>query len=87
MQDLLKEKINQVKHAEGLKVIKQFIEQKSFRFLSFGIFRKTMLEYFKVIEKQDFESTASASFDQAMLMATSKVQETKQRWGKHYCYF
>ena len=75
LQDLLKEKINQVKHAEGLKVIKQFIEQKSFRFLSFGIFRKTMLEYFKVIEKQDFDQRLPHPLIKAMLMATSKVQE------------
>ena len=75
LQDPLKEKVNQIKHAEGLKAMKQFIEQKSFRFLSFGIFRKTMLEYFKVIEKQDFDQRLPHPLIKAMLMVMSKVQE------------
>ncbi|GFN39565.1 MAG: hypothetical protein YK1309IOTA_520001 [Marine Group I thaumarchaeote] len=71
----IQSKIDQVKYEKGLKVMKQFIEEKSFQFLSFAMFRKTMLEYLKVIGKQKDEKWFPHPMIKAMMMAMSLVKE------------
>lgn len=68
-------KVEQVKYDKGLKIMKQFIEEKSFQFLSFGVFRKTMLEYLKVIAKQEDEKWFPHPMIKAIMMATSSAKK------------
>lgn len=74
---LLKEKVNSIKYGQGLKIMRQFIDQKSFKFLSFSIFRKTILEYLEVISKQDDSQWFPHPLIKAMMMAMSQVKEGK----------
>jgi len=78
----IQSKIDQVKNEKGLKVMKQFIEEKSFQFLSFEMFRKTMLEYLKVIGKQEDEKWFPHPMIKAMMMAMSLAKE-KGKEGKN----
>lgn len=71
----LQDKVDQVKYEKGLKVMKQFIEENSFQFLSFGVFRKTMLEYLKVVRKQDDDQWFPHPMIKAMMMAISLAKE------------
>ena len=75
-------KVDEVRYEKGLKVMKQFIEEKSFQFLSFGLFRKTMLEYLKVIAKQEDKKWFPHPMIKAMMMAMSKAKE-KNKEGEN----
>ena len=78
----IQNKVDRVKYEKGLKVMKQFIEEKSFQFLSFGIFRKTMLEYLKVIAKQKDEKWFPHPMIKAMMMAVS-LAKTENKEGEN----
>lgn len=74
----IQSKVDQVKYDKGLKVMQQFIEQRSFQFLSFGVFRKTMLEYLKVIAKQDDDKWYPHPMIKSMMMALSLAKKEKK---------
>lgn len=76
-------KADDVMYDKGLKVMQQFIEQRSFQFLSFGIFRKTMLEYLKVIAKQEDEHWYPHPMIKAMMMAMSAVEKEEVKEGEN----
>ena len=71
----IQSKVDQVKYEKGLKVMGQFIVEKSFQFLSFGIFRKTMHKYLKIIEKHENENQFPHPMIKAMVMATSAAKK------------
>ncbi len=71
----IQSKVDQIRFDKGFKVMKQFIEEKSFEFLSFGVFRKTMLEYLKVTTKQEDEQWFPHPMIKAMMMAMSLAKE------------
>ena len=71
----LGKKIDQIKHNEGLKIMKQFIKQRSFEFLSFDIFSNTKREYLKVIEKQSPDKWYPHPVIKAMMITASKAQK------------
>ena len=78
----IEHKRDRIRFARGYEVMTQFIEQKSFQFLSFGIFRKAMREYLKVISKQKDEEWFPHPMIKAMIMALSIVQEKKKEGEK-----
>ncbi len=77
----IQSKVDQVKYEKGSKVMRQFIDEKSFQFLSFGIFRKTMHKYLKVIAKQENEKRFPHPMIKAMVMAVSAAKN-KNKEGK-----
>lgn len=78
----IQNKADEVLYDKGLKVMQQFIEQRSFQFLSFGIFRKTMLEYLKVIAKQEEEQRHPHPMIKAMMMAMSAIKKEGIKEGE-----
>ena len=77
----IQDKKDQIKFASGREVMTQFIEQKSFQFLSFGIFLKVMRDYLKVITKQKDAEWFPHPMIKAMMMSLSAAQE-KNKEGK-----
>lgn len=78
-----RKKADSVLYDKGLKVMQQFIEQRSFQFLSFGVFRKTMLEYLKVITKQDSIHWHPHPMIKAMMMAMSGLHREDYKEGEN----
>ncbi|WP_155991235.1 hypothetical protein [Candidatus Nitrosotenuis uzonensis] len=74
----IQSKVDSVKYEKGLKVMQQFIDQRSFQFLSFGVFRKTMLEYLKTIDKQSDEQWYPHPMIKSMMMALSIAKKEKK---------
>lgn len=79
----IRDKADSVLYDKGLKVMQQFIEQRSFQFLSFGVFRKTMLEYLQVIAKQDSIHWHPHPMIKAMMMAMSGVERPEYKEGEN----
>lgn len=75
----IQNKANEIMYDKGLKVMQQFIDQRSFRFLSFGIFRKTMLEYLRVIAKQDSIHWHPHPMIKAIMMALSGLEREEYK--------
>lgn len=82
LQDPRKDKADFVKYEKGLEIMQHFIDQKSFEFLAFGVYRRTMLEYLQVLGKQNPEQWFPHPMIKAIMMASSKTHEL-QKEGKN----
>ena len=64
-------KIDQIKYKKGFDIMKQFMEEKSFQFLSLNICNKSMSKYLKIIAKQDDEKWFPHPMIKALMTAGS----------------
>ena len=67
----IQRKVDQIKYEKGSDIMKQFMEEKSFQFLSLNICNKSMSKYLKIIAKQDDGQWFLHPMIKAIMMAGS----------------
>ena len=82
---LIQNKVDKIKFQKGLNIMRQFIDKKSFKNLSFDIYNKTLNNYKKVIAKQkDDELFLHPMLNAIMTAASTATQENKD--GKNFAF-